>query len=241
MTANSLETGPQDALHTCDGEGRTGDPRWAAPALFWNGLAAAGGPSSPQAVLTMLGEREYPCYRSLQGDGSISTAGDYRDKVTEHRMSAAQFWREAHAVGPRHPWQLRVRLRDHPELAAFARSLLTAYRPWLPEAPRMEYSAVWLAGVGSRTPLHQDAGNGILVQVAGVKRARLLHPSALSPEDCSRIRASERLLDAYVTRPEKAWAHFRAELSPGSALYIPRGWHHDIVCTAPSISLVLRA
>ncbi|MEU2422268.1 cupin-like domain-containing protein [Streptomyces sp. NPDC007851] len=240
MAANSPETTRRDAVRPLDDRGGA-DPRWEVPALFWNGLTEGGRPSSPQALLDMLGPREYPCYGSLRTDGSISTAGDYRGKVVEQRMAAARFWREAHVGGRHYPWQLRVRLRDHPELAAFANSLLTAYRPYLPDTPRMEYSAVWLAGTGSRTPLHQDAGNGILVQMAGVKLARLLHPAAVSADDCSRIRESERLLDSYVTRPEKAWGCFRVELSPGSALYIPRGWHHDVACTTPSISLVLRA
>jgi len=240
MAANSFETTRREAVRSLDDRGRA-DPRWEVPAVFWNGLAESGCPSSPQAVLDMLGPREYPCYRSLRTDGSISTAGDYREKVVEHRTTAARFWRAAHVGGRHYLWQLRVRLRDHPELAAFADSLLTAYRPYLPDAPRMEYSAVWLAGAGSRTPLHQDAGSGILVQLAGVKLAHLLHPTAVSADDCLRIRESERLLDSYVTRPEKAWGCFRAELSQGSALYIPRGWHHDVACTTPSISLVLRA
>lgn len=221
-------------------EDQSVEPRWAVPALFWDGPARTDPRLSPDALLERLGDHLFPCYRSLQENGAISTAGDHHDRILEDRKTAMRFWADTHAACGRYPWQLRVRLRDHPHLVDYARSLLMMYRKYLPRGPEMAYSAIWFAGAGSRTPLHQDSGNGILVQLTGNKLAHLFEPDSLSVEEGSKLRDSREVLSSRGRELLKIRGYFSAALAGGTALYIPRGWHHDVECITPSISLVLR-
>eukprot|EP00928_Gymnodinium_smaydae_P070973 TRINITY_DN54688_c0_g1_i1.p2 TRINITY_DN54688_c0_g1~~TRINITY_DN54688_c0_g1_i1.p2 ORF type:complete len:348 (-),score=43.84 TRINITY_DN54688_c0_g1_i1:81-1124(-) len=107
---------------------------------------------------------------------------------------------------------------------------------------------------GLQTNLHVDEHSGFLVQVWGTKRVVLFSKSARS------LRCDTwGQLDVPVNR--RSWFHsgvpdktgwlecqpfdslqpFEVELGPGEALFIPRGWFHDVLSRSQqTLGLVLR-
>ncbi|CAK0858569.1 unnamed protein product [Prorocentrum cordatum] len=107
---------------------------------------------------------------------------------------------------------------------------------------------VWLGTRGTVTPCHWDSYNNCLAQVQGSKRAVLLPPAAgpclYAAESEGGVAAQGNVSSVDVEAPDlerfPAYAGARsvsAELEPGDALFIPRGWWHQIRALSPSISV----
>jgi len=107
-------------------------------------------------------------------------------------------------------------------------------------------SSVWLGLEPTYTPLHRDPNPNLFVQLRSAKTVRLLPPrdgdgvfrhvqtSLGRWGGNSRIRGAEmmegperELLHDVIWR-EPGWALQEAELSPGDALFIPKGWWHSV-------------
>lgn len=100
---------------------------------------------------------------------------------------------------------------------------------------------LWVGG-RTRSGLHFDSADNVLVQIFGRKRAVLVAPdhvralhvlsdvpskSSLSPDEI------ELAGDGPLRRIER----WRATLDPGDALFVPRGWWHYLASPGPSISV----
>lgn len=100
---------------------------------------------------------------------------------------------------------------------------------------------LWVGG-HTRSGLHFDSADNVLVQIYGRKRAVLVAPkhvralrvvrdvpskSSLSPDE---IESED---DGSLSRIER----WRTTLDPGDALYIPRGWWHYLASPGASISV----
>jgi hypothetical protein len=105
-------------------------------------------------------------------------------------------------------------------------------------------SGVWIGHGGNRTPLHSDSWDGLLAQAWGRKRAYLFPPAANERLAALKrsIRGYEGSMDEIMRRSPKLRSvnHYRCEIGPGEALYIPRRWEHDVETLDASVSLVLR-
>lgn len=107
-------------------------------------------------------------------------------------------------------------------------------------------SSVWLGLEPTYTPLHRDPNPNLFVQLRGSKGVRLLPPrdgDAVFQQvqarlgrlgGNSRIRGAEmmegperELLRDVVWR-EPGWPMQEAQLDPGDALFIPKGWWHSV-------------
>lgn len=106
-------------------------------------------------------------------------------------------------------------------------------------------AALWLGPRNSVTGMHCDPNNGILVQVYGSKRIILFAPeqrTLLYPNEkydpateCCEVDALSPDLDRF---PLFASADGQfAELSRGQALFIPRGWYHQVLGLENNISV----
>lgn len=135
------------------------------------------------------------------------------------------------------------------------------------EPPSVSVRA-WLGPTGTYSPLHCDATHGLLAQVVGVKRVRLLPPSAaphlyaappplqntsLLPRAAlaalaaaagaahsapgSNAAAAAAALDAHPLLRQCQQLLQGVVLAPGDALFIPRGWWHEVEALSPSVSV----
>lgn len=95
----------------------------------------------------------------------------------------------------------------------------------------------WIGTGGTRTPLHFDSYDNLLVQIVGVKYVRLYHPTEASKLYVSKDRKFglqgnmsdlECELEDYESHPLAKDAEYsEAILRPGDCLYIPsRYWHY---------------
>lgn len=107
-------------------------------------------------------------------------------------------------------------------------------------------SSVWLGLEPTYTPLHRDPNPNLFVQLRGSKDVRLLPPrdgDAVFRDvqarlgrwgGNSRIRGTEmmegpeRELLRNVIWEEPGWPLQSAQLEPGDALFIPKGWWHSV-------------
>lgn len=107
-------------------------------------------------------------------------------------------------------------------------------------------SSVWLGLEPTYTPLHRDPNPNLFVQLRGFKGVRLLPPQdgdAVFRQvqerlgrwgGNSRIRGAEmmegpeRKLLRDVVWKEPGWPLQEAQLGPGDALFIPKGWWHSV-------------
>lgn len=107
-------------------------------------------------------------------------------------------------------------------------------------------SSVWLGLEPTYTPLHRDPNPNLFVQLRGFKGVRLLPPGdgdAVFRQvqerlgrwgGNSRIRGAEmmegpeRKLLRDVVWKERVWPLQEAQLGPGDALFIPKGWWHSV-------------
>jgi hypothetical protein len=107
-------------------------------------------------------------------------------------------------------------------------------------------SSIWLGLEPTYTPLHRDPNPNLFVQLHSSKIVRLLPPQdgdavfrqVQTALGCrvgnSRIRGAEmmegpekELLHDAIWR-QHSWQLQEAELSPGDALFIPKGWWHSV-------------
>jgi len=107
---------------------------------------------------------------------------------------------------------------------------------------------VWLGTHGTVTPCHWDSYDNILAQAQGAKRVILFSPHETPRLYADKSRggtsAQGNVSQVDVEAPDLAkfpeFGHARsvvAELGPGDALYIPRGWWHQVRALTPSCSV----
>jgi lysine-specific demethylase 8 len=132
-------------------------------------------------------------------------------------------------------------LAAFPELAAdLDLSLLT-----FPGAKTWRFA--WVGQRGGRTGFHYDVFNNILTQLAGTKELVLIPPEQsgnMYPNSKFDYGARLSKVDGFAPdlirfpRYKEALAHARRyTLTPGDALYIPRGYWHQAESLTPTISL----
>ena len=110
------------------------------------------------------------------------------------------------------PYLAQHRLLDQiPELRAYVADVLDL-------APRRRVASVWVGPAGTVSGAHHDPADNLFVQFAGAKRWDLWAPSDDAP-----------------ARP----ADESVALEPGSALFVPRGWWHEVTSLGPAVSLSL--
>ena len=113
-------------------------------------------------------------------------------------------------------------------------------------APRDDYRFLYLGPAGSTTPLHADVLGSASwsASVAGVKRWRLLPPN-LTPSLFDRFGLT--LAPDFDVPPDDprfpgvaavaAPAATQVDQPPGSAIFIPPGWHHTVTNLTPTLSI----
>lgn len=107
-------------------------------------------------------------------------------------------------------------------------------------------TSIWMGIPPTYTPLHKDPNPNLFVQLAGQKSARLYRPSVgsaifrdvqarIGGSSSASLRGLEMMQGVEVEVLEEAvWGDscvvdgFEAELNPGDALFIPKGWWHSI-------------
>jgi len=93
--------------------------------------------------------------------------------------------------------------------------------------------SLWLGPAGTHTPLHHDTSHILFCQIYGAKKLRLVQASepallfgsthATFYTDVDPVEAGARVHDILLT--------------PGTGVYIPLGWWHEVDALEPSISL----
>ncbi len=97
----------------------------------------------------------------------------------------------------------------------------------------------WLGPGGHVEPLHYDPADGVLLQLSGTKRVRLVPPQfsrALYPFPVwsrirpwfSRVELSEPDFESFPRAREALAAMTETELKAGQGLFIPAGWWHEV-------------
>jgi hypothetical protein len=109
-------------------------------------------------------------------------------------------------------------------------------------------SSIWLGLAPTYTPLHRDPNPNLFVQLAGQKVVRLFEPSVgrailasvheqIGSTGSATIRGEEMMQGAEgKALLEAVWSSdapyarqcSQADLGPGDALYIPKGWWHSV-------------
>ncbi|KAK1725253.1 JmjC domain-containing protein [Colletotrichum acutatum] len=107
-------------------------------------------------------------------------------------------------------------------------------------------SSLWLGLEPTYTPLHRDPNPNLFCQLLGSKTVRLLPPSSgdrlyrqvqtqLQQSGSSRIRSTEMMegrervaMNTAIWGLESHEDITEAQLSPGNALFIPKGWWHSV-------------
>lgn len=104
-------------------------------------------------------------------------------------------------------------------------------------------SSAWIGPRGAHTGLHYDYLDNLAVVMHGAKRFFLLAPGhvealgAVSRKFDRWARLASIGIVDLISRPSSQIDVFFADLEPGDALYIPRGWWHEVVNLRPSILL----
>ena len=106
-------------------------------------------------------------------------------------------------------------------------------------------SNIWIGMSPTYTPLHKDPNPNLFVQLAGRKTVRVCEPSVgLEMFQAAQMRVSGRASAAFrgpemmqggekEALEEMVWGkdvkdQLEAQLEPGDAIFIPRGWWHSI-------------
>jgi len=113
---------------------------------------------------------------------------------------------------------------------------------------------LWMGIPPTYTPLHKDPNPNLFVQLASSKRIRLFNPvvgaaifrhvqSTLGGSASATFRGNEMMegperaaLDEAVWGKVLSRQGFEATVSPGDALFIPKGWWHTIKSIGPDIN-----
>lgn len=128
-------------------------------------------------------------------------------------------------------------LKELPELAGDAPAV-SLFPPG-----HLVSSSAWIGPRSAHTGLHYDLIDNLAVLVRGAKRFYLARPGTVEAAQ-ARSRKYDRWarlaavgLRDLVDRPQAAGALFCADLGPGDAIYVPRGWWHEVVNLQASIFL----
>jgi len=203
--------------------------QWAAPARWtWEYLRAT------------LGDQPVTVLVSDDGRFTADEAAGYRDRA--RTLAFAEFLDLCGSADPRGP---RYYLQQTSLPGRFPALKRDVALPPFVERGRLGAINLWIGAQGSVTPLHYDAQDNLLAQIAGRKRITLFAPSQLArlypypmlsqiphharvdPERPDRIRFPR-------FRPSAA---LRFVLSPGEALFLPNGWWHEVCSLDTSISV----
>jgi hypothetical protein len=108
---------------------------------------------------------------------------------------------------------------------------------------RLSSCSAWVGPRGAHTGLHYDYLDNIAVLLRGAKRFYLARPgtverlgAASSKYDRWARLSSIGFADLAATQPQRD-SLFVADLRAGDALYVPRGWWHEVINTEPSVLL----
>lgn len=99
---------------------------------------------------------------------------------------------------------------------------------------RMVYRSAWIGPPAARTGLHYDLVDNLAVLARGAKRFQLARPGtvealgALSRKYDRWARLARIGMRDLAGAPGTAGALFQADLAPGDAIYVPRGWWHEV-------------
>jgi lysine-specific demethylase 8 len=104
-------------------------------------------------------------------------------------------------------------------------------------------SSAWIGPQGAHTGLHHDLLDNLAVLLRGAKRFYLARPGIVESQSAlsSKYDRWARLADigiqdlARARLPEKSL--FVADLHPGDAIHVPKGWWHEVVNLKSSIFL----
>jgi len=100
--------------------------------------------------------------------------------------------------------------------------------------------ALWIGSAGSATRLHYDVfGYNLVAQISGVKRWKLFSPEQKKLLHATRIPFEESsVYSDYDLRNDAPSAAFcDVQLNPGSLLYVPRHWWHEVQSLKTSVSV----
>lgn len=100
---------------------------------------------------------------------------------------------------------------------------------------------IWLGPAGTRTPLHTDPYDNVLVQVCGGKTVYLVDPQyslrilqeGEAGDSCGKNTSALTIEDFDA----KEIPYLYADLGPGDSLHIPRGWWHLVLSKSESLSV----
>lgn len=111
----------------------------------------------------------------------------------------------------------------------------------LAHGPAADEAMLWIGPGGTFTPLHHDLTNNLLAQVVGRKRVVLV-----PPHEAVRLQNREHVFSALgdLTDPSTLARHpdlrdlplYDVLLEPGSMLFIPVGWWHQVTALDFSVS-----
>jgi hypothetical protein len=100
---------------------------------------------------------------------------------------------------------------------------------------------LWIGG-RTRSGLHFDSADNVIVQIFGSKRAVLVAPKyvralRILSDVPSKSSLSPHEIESEGDGPLGRIERWRATLEPGDALFIPRGWWHYLASPGASISI----
>ena len=188
-----------------------------------------------------------PALRARLGDHEVSvTRGREQqefcdvhfDKLTA-QTTLGEFIEEVMALGdtPSNDLYMIANNRNAEDPALLAALLKDVELPpgYFKEGAHRGSTSFWLGPAGTVTPMHHDTSNIVFCQVVGEKQFTLVSPLQLEMLGgahhgfYSGVRA-EQLEAAGIP-------HSTVVLKPGSALFIPVGWWHEVRALKPSVSV----
>lgn len=190
--------------------------------------------------------------REICGEAEVEVmmgrdAAPISSQNTSPRLSCSMRFSEyvdlVYSSGPSNDYYLvsRNRFFDHPETGRLLDDVVCP--PYVRLDDPGEAVRMWFGPAGTRTPLHYDDVNQLMVQVVGRKRLRLYAPY-FSEAMAQRIRWYAGVDPATADPSQHPLASFAipltCELQPGDALFLPVGWWHAVDADEISITLTFR-